>query len=122
MKKFLPVLKILTKKQRKNFVILIFLTLITLCLEAGGIGMFIPLMYSLIDNIDQIKENYFFGLIFDQDESIDKIFIISAFTLCIFLILKNLYLIVFYYIEGRFIHNARESISHRLFKKFIQND
>ena len=28
----------------------------------------------------------------------------------------------FHYFEGRFIHGARESISHRLFKKFIENE
>ena len=47
MSKFIPVFKSLSSRQKKNFIILIFLTLITLCLEAGGIGMFIPLMYFL---------------------------------------------------------------------------
>ncbi len=122
MSKLIPVFKVLDKKQKKNFSILIFLTLITLCLEAGGIGMFIPLMYSLIDNVDQIRENFFFKIIFDKEDDLDHIFNISAFTLCSFLILKNFYLMAFHYFEGRFIHGARESISHRLFKRFIENE
>ena len=64
MNKLIPVFKILSPKQKKKFLILIFLTLVTLCLEVGGIGMFIPLMYSLIDNLDQIKDNFFFSIFF----------------------------------------------------------
>ena len=122
MNKLIPVIKVLSSKQKKNFSILIFLTLITLCLEAGGIGMFIPLMYSLIDNVDQIKDNFFFKFFFDENDSVDEIFTLSAFTLCGFLIIKNFYLMAFHYFEGRFIHGARESISHKLFKKFIENE
>tara|TARA_B100000575_G_scaffold280780_1_gene270686 strand:+ start:515 stop:2236 length:1722 start_codon:yes stop_codon:yes gene_type:complete len=120
--KIIPVLKVLSPKQKRNFSFLIFLTLVTLCLEAGSIGMFIPLMYSLIDNVDQIRNNYFFLFFFDENYSSEQIFNLSAFILCGFLILKNFYLMVFYYFEGRFVHGARESISHSLFKKFIEND
>ena len=122
MTNIIPVLKVLNTKQKRNFSILIFLTLITLCLEAGSIGIFIPLMYSLIDNVDQIKNNYFFLFFFDENYSSEQIFSLSAFILCGFLILKNFYLMVFHYFEGRFVHGARESISHSLFKKFIEND
>lgn len=122
MSKLIPVFKILSSKQKKNFFILIFLTFITLCLEVGGIGMFIPLMYSLIDNVDQIRNNFFFKIFFDEKDDVDKIFLISAFTMCGFLIIKNFYLMAFHYFEGRFIHGARETISHRLFKKFIENE
>lgn len=122
MDKLIPVIKVLSSKQKKNFSILIFLTLITLCLEAGGIGMFIPLMYSLIDNVDQIKDNFLFKFFFNENDSVDEIFTLSAFTLCGFLIIKNFYLMAFHYFEGRFIHGARESISHKLFKKFIENE
>lgn len=122
MSKLIPVFKILSSKQKKNFFILIFLTFITLCLEVGGIGMFIPLMYSLIDNVDQIRNNFFFKIFFDEKDDVDKIFLISAFTMCGFLIIKNFYLMAFHYFEGRFIHGARENISHRLFKKFIENE
>jgi ABC-type multidrug transport system fused ATPase/permease subunit len=122
MSKLIPVFKILSSKQKKNFFILIFLTFITLCLEIGGIGMFIPLMYSLIDNVDQIRNNFFFKIFFDEKDDVNKIFLISAFTMCGFLIIKNFYLMVFHYFEGRFIHGARETISHRLFKKFIENE
>ena len=122
MSKLIPVFKILSSKQKKNFFILIFLTFITLCLEIGGIGMFIPLMYSLIDNVDQIKNNFFFKIFFDEKDDVNKIFLISAFTMCGFLIIKNFYLMAFHYFEGRFIHGAREQISHRLFKKFIENE
>ena len=119
MNKLIPVFKILSPKQKKKFLILIFLTLVTLCLEVGGIGMFIPLMYSLIDNLDQIKDNFFFQFFFNETDNVNEIFLTSAFTLCGFLILKNFYLMAFHYFEGRFIHTARESIFHRLFKKFI---
>ena len=70
MSKFIPVFKILSSRQKKNFFILIFLTLITLCLEAGGIGMFIPLMYSLIDNVDQIRNNFFFKIFFNENDGV----------------------------------------------------
>ena len=111
MSKFIPVFKILSSRQKKNFIILIFLTLITLCLEAGGIGMFIPLMYSLIDNVIKIRNNFFFKIFFNENDGVEEIFFISAFTLCGFLVIKNFYLMAFHYFEGRFIHGARESIS-----------
>ena len=84
--------------------------------------MFIPLMYSLIDNVDQIRNNFFFKIFFNENDGVEEIFFISAFTLCSFLVIKNFYLMAFHYFEGRFIHGARESISHRLFKKFIENE
>ena len=31
-------------------------------------------------------------------------------------------MIIFHYFEGKFIHDARETTSARLFKKFINND
>ena len=49
MNKFFSVLKILTKN-KKNFALLILLMTIALGLEVAGIGMFIPLMYALIDS------------------------------------------------------------------------
>ncbi len=122
MNKFFPVLKILTKKQKKNFALLILLMTIALGLEVAGIGMFIPLMYALIDNVDKIRDNFLFEIIFEKNESVEKIFLISATALCGFLILKNLYMIIFHYFEGKFIHDARETTSARLFKKFINND
>ena len=122
MNKFFPVLKILTKDQKKNFLLLVLLMTVALFLEIAGIGMFIPLMYALIDNVDKIRNNFLFEIVFSKEDSVEKIFLISATTLCGFLILKNLYMMIFHYFEGKFIHDARETTSARLFKKFINND
>ena len=36
--------------------------------------MFIPLMYALIDNVDKIRDNFLFEIIFEKNESVEKIF------------------------------------------------
>ena len=47
---------------------------IALGLEVAGIGMFIPLMYALIDNVDKIRDNFLFEIIFEKNESVEKFF------------------------------------------------
>ena len=76
MNKFFPVLKILTKKQKKNFALLILLMTIALGLEVAGIGMFIPLMYALADNVDKIRIIFYLKLYLKKNESVEKIFLI----------------------------------------------
>ena len=66
------------------------------------------------------NKKYFFKIFFNENDGVEKFFI-SAFTLCSFLVIKNFYLMAFHYFEGRFIHGARD-LSHRLFKKFIENE
>ena len=92
MNKFFPVLKILTKKQKKNFALLILLMTIALGLEVAGIGMFIPLMYALIDNVDKIRDNFLFEIIFEKNESVEKNFFnFCNCSLWIFNLKKSLY-------------------------------
>ena len=116
-------LLILTKKERIIFLCLTVGMFVTMFFELLGISLVIPITYSLT------QENFF-----EKYSFLDKIQqlldypdneTIIFFSLIAFLfvyIFKNIYLLFFYWFEGKFIFSTRENVSSRLYKNYLYKD
>ena len=113
-------LKIIPKKQKSQFYLIIILLILSSFIEILGIG-FIPVFVGfLIDpnlylakiNINFVK-NFFLGL-----DELDLI-IRASFVLCGIFIFKNLFLTFLVFFEGNFTKKIKIHNSKKLFEKFI---
>ena len=107
---------------RKKFFLLLLLLgmVVTSILEVIGIGSVIPIVYSLSD--DSFFEKYesfkFIKNNFNLNSKEDTLFFFLKFF-CGVYIIKNIYLILFHYFEGRFIFSFVRDISSNLYKGYI---
>ncbi len=112
--------KIISLRKKFFLLLLLFGMIITSILEVVGIGSVIPIVYSISD--DSFFEKYeFFKFIknnFDLNSKEDTLFFFLKFF-CGVYITKNIYLILFHYLEGRFIYSFVRDISSKLYKGYI---
>ena len=114
---------ILTKKERIFFVLLVAGMFLTMIFELLGISLVIPLAYSLTQ--ENIFEKYSFleniQQLLNYPDNETVIFLSLVFFLLIY-IFKNIYLLFFYWFEGKFISITRQNISSRLYRNFLYKD
>ena len=116
-------LLILTKKERIFFVFLVFGMFVTMVFELLGLSLVIPLAYGLTQ--ENIFEKFSFLENIQQLLNYPDIKTIIFLSLVLFLlvyVLKNIYLVFFYWFEGKFISITRQNISSRLYKNFLYKD
>ena len=117
------IFEILSPKRKKLFFFLCFLMIISTFAEVLGIGLILPLVYTLtnqnffekfpqLDNINAI-------LGFPDAQSLLSISISALF---IIYVLKNLFLVYYYFVEGKFIYFTQEETSRRLFSTILNKD
>ncbi len=117
------IFEILSLKRKKLFFFLCFLMIISTFAEVLGIGLILPLVYTLtnqnffekfpqLDNINAI-------LGFPDTQSL---LLISILALFIIYVLKNLFLVYYYFVEGKFIYFTQEETSRRLFSTILNKD
>ena len=116
-------LLILTKKERILFTLLVLGMFLTMIFELLGISMVIPIVYSVTQ--DNIFEKYSFLSGIQQflnfPDNRTTMFISLVFFLIIYFI-KNVYLIFFFWWEGKLIYKIRENVSTRIFKSHLYKD
>ena len=116
-------LLILTKKERVFFVFLVAGMFVTMIFELLGLSLVVPLAYGLtqenifekfsfLENIQQLL-NY---------PDIETIIFLSLVLFLLVYVFKNIYLVFFYWFEGKFISTTRQNISSRLYKNFLYKD
>ena len=116
-------LLILTKKERIFFVFLVIGMFLTMIFELLGLSLVVPLAYGLtqenifekfsfLENIQQLL-NY---------PDIETIIFLSLVLFLLVYVFKNIYLVFFYWFEGKFISITRQNISSRLYKNFLYKD
>ena len=116
-------LLILTKKERVFFVFLVAGMFVTMIFELLGLSLVVPLAYGLtqenifekfsfLENIQQLL-NY---------PDIETIIFLSLVLFLLVYVVKNIYLVFFYWFEGKFISTTRQNISSRLYKNFLYKD
>ena len=114
---------ILTKKERIFFVCLVVGMFVTMIFELLGLSLVVPLAYGLtqenifekfsfLENIQQLL-NY---------PDIETIIFLSLVFFLLVYVVKNIYLVFFYWFEGKFISITRQNISSRLYKNFLYKD
>ena len=120
-KNIIKIIKILDTNQRTFFKYLIFLMLIAMILETVGIASLIPLINlfsdgNLLPNLN--VEIFLKSLNIDIKDNINIFLIFILF----FFILKNIFLVFFYYIDSKFIYKVRFDLGVSLFKEYLYRD
>ena len=124
----------LEKKEKKFFLIIMFLILINALLETIGVAAIVPLI-SLITQPDFLnKYEYIAGLLltlskilqpnsFFETNSIQNNLIIGGvFCFSTIFLLKSIFFIFLNYIHSTFSHNLIHSISSKLYKGYLNLD
>ena len=113
--------KILTNRQRKLLLLLLFMMLIGAGLETVGTSLLIPFITVAMDP-NSIVENdylkYFYDLFHLNDAN--GFLIMLAIVLIIVFFIKNIYLYFMYYAQYRFIYNGQFNTSRNLFKDYVR--
>ena len=112
--------KLLTKKQKKNFFIIVFLMIIFSVLEMLSLGMLVPI-FSNILNPDGQTNTYFFSFISNILANIEKqkilmMLFISFFSLFLF---KFIFSFFIFYIRNNFTFKIRNDFSRRVFNSYL---
>jgi ABC-type multidrug transport system fused ATPase/permease subunit len=120
-KNIIKIIKILDTNQRTFFKYLIFLMLIAMILETVGIASLIPLINlfsegNLLSNYN--IEIYLKSLNIDIKDNINIFIVFILF----FFILKNIFLVFFYYLDSKFIYKVRFDLGVSLFEKYLYRD
>ncbi len=115
------IFKILGKEDRKYFIFIFFLILISVFLELLGIGLIVPItQYLLFDNYKSIYFNQHITDIFNylQNYFPNKVIISAILMISIYLI-KTLSLIIIFFLQAKFSWYVQKNISQNLIQKYI---
>ena len=120
---FAKSLSIFPESEKLKGIILIFATLITSALEALGISLIFPILTLTIDgnlsrynfNLEGFLNNFVF---FGNISLINKIFFILIFIY----VIKNIYLIIYYFLQNKYSLNIYKIISTKLYKLYLHSN
>ncbi|TYS60085.1 ABC transporter ATP-binding protein [Sutcliffiella horikoshii] len=116
-------LRLFNKKEKRKLIIIFFMMLLAALFETIGIGMIIPIIGIVMDPTiveEQTVLNSLYTLLQFQSLSTFMVFLVMA-VLSIFII-KNLYLMLFQYIQTRTILNQQVKLSQHLFHSYLIKD
>ena len=114
------IFEILSPKRKKIFFFLCFLMIISTFAEVLGIGLILPLVYTLTNQnfFEQFpKLEYFNSMLGFPDTQ--SLLVISISTLFIIYVSKNLFLVYYYFVEGKFIYFTQEETSRKLYSTIL---
>jgi ABC-type multidrug transport system fused ATPase/permease subunit len=113
-------LMLFNKRERKKMTLLLFMMVLAAIFETIGIGLIAPIV-GLVTNPNMIKEQKFLLGIYEMLhlQSTTAFIVFSVVTLLIVFVLKNLYLLVFQYVQFRVILNQQVKLSRELFKEYL---
>jgi len=113
-------LMLFNKREKKKLFILFFMMVVAAVFETIGIGLIIPFVGIVTDPDiiqDQAILSYTYELLNFQSTSMFIMF--SVVTLLTIFILKNVYILLFYYAQYRVILNQQVKLSRILFKEYL---
>lgn len=121
MKLIKRVLRILTGRQKKILVLLLFMMLVGAGLETIGTSMLIPFITVAMEP-GSVLENEYLRYFYDlfHLESANGFLIMLAAVLSMIYVVKNIYLYLMYYVQYRFIYNGQFNTSRNLFKDYVR--
>ena len=117
---FLKSFAVLEKSLLKSSIILFFMMLVSMVIETLSIGMVIPAISILLDD-QSFFQNDFTLILLDyfSNPSRDALIIITMIVIVIIFTIKSLYLVLFNWLQARFIFNVQISLSNKLFSGYI---
>lgn len=116
-------LNILPSSEKFKGIILLLATLITSVLEAAGISLILPILTLVVDgnlnNFNYDLEGFFENInIFGEISLIAKIFIL----LVIIYVIKNIYLVIYYYCQNKYSLNIYKLTSTKLYNLYLNSN
>tara|TARA_B100001057_G_scaffold500475_1_gene615775 strand:- start:12937 stop:14658 length:1722 start_codon:yes stop_codon:yes gene_type:complete len=117
------IFEILSPNRKKIFFFLCFLMIISTIAEVLGIGLILPLIYTLTNQnfFEKFPQLEYFNSILGYPDT-QSLLIISILSLFIIYVLKNLFLVYYYFTEGKFIYFTQEETSRNLFSTILKKD
>ncbi|WP_338036580.1 ABC transporter ATP-binding protein [Metabacillus crassostreae] len=114
------ILMLFNKKEKRKLTMLFLMIVIAALFETLGIGMIVPLV-GIVTNPNLIQEQaILFSIykLFNFQSTTTFIVFLVVFLLIIF-ILKNIYLLIFNYVQNRIILNQQVKLSRNLFNEYL---
>lgn len=114
------ILQLFNKREKKKLLILFILMVFAALFETIGIGLIVPFV-GIATNPGMIQEQAILSYIYElfMFRSTTGFVIFSVVFLLSIFILKNLYLLVFNYVQYRVILNQQVKLSRELFKEYL---
>ncbi|MFV2047203.1 ABC transporter ATP-binding protein/permease [Metabacillus litoralis] len=108
------------KKEKKKFLLLFMMMIIAAIFETAGIGLIIPFV-GIVTNPNLVQEQLFLSSTYDllHFQSMNAFILFAVGVLLSFYVLKNAYLLLFYYVQYRVIFNQRVKLSRTMFKEYL---
>ena len=110
---------LMSQKDKVNFVIMLFLVIITSILEAVGIGI-IPLFVTTLMSPSTLSENQWIGHWFVNipDLPSEQIAIWASAIMVVFIIIKGAIQMLVYYSQAKIVNGYRVKLSNRMFRAY----
>ena len=111
---------LITKRQRKGLVILIFLLFVGMIFELFGLGILLPVL-TIITDPNLIDTNIYLlkiADIFELEKHSDFI-LLALITLIVFYLIKTIFLVILSFIQNRFLSNVISETARTLFSKYL---
>jgi len=114
------VLLLFNKGEKKKLLLIFFMMIVSALFETFGIGVIVPFV-GIVTNPSMITEqasiNYLYKLFNFQSTTTFMIFAVIA--LLFIFIVKNLYILLFLYVQNRIVLNQQVKLSKRLFETYL---
>jgi len=113
--------KILSIKNKREAIVLSFMSIIGALLETIGIGLIIPIL-DLLSNKNIVNDNYFFSLLSSASGNppYEKLVILTIFLYFVIYIIKAIYLVLLSWFHAKFTYGVKADIGNRLIVEYIK--
>jgi ABC-type multidrug transport system fused ATPase/permease subunit len=113
-------LMLFNRKEKKKLILLLFMMIFSALFETLGIGLIVPFV-GIVTKPAIIKENTFLAFLYQLFDfhSPTSFMIFSVVILLLVFIVKNLYILLFQYVQTRVLLNQQVKLSQRLFKEYL---
>lgn len=120
--KLRQIFKMLNSRQKRNFVFLFIIMLIGTFVELIGVGLIMPLV-NVVSNPEIINDDLYqiIGGIFNLN-TVSEYVIFIALLLILVYIVKNVYLIIEYDLQYRFVYNTQKSVMVELLNCYLNEE
>jgi ATP-binding cassette, subfamily B, bacterial PglK len=107
-------------KEKKRFLILFFMLIIAAIFETAGIGLIVPFV-GIVTNPTMIQEQPILASIYNlfNFQSNNTFILFAVGILLTVFIIKNAYLLFYYYVQYRVIYNQKVKLSRTMFKAYL---
>ena len=108
------------RNEKKKLIVIFLMMIIAAIFETMSIGIIIPFV-GILTNPETIQEQSILSYVYDlyNFDSTTAFIVFAVGILIVIFVLKNLYLLLFNYVQFRVILNQQVKLSSRLFKEYL---